>query len=87
MMRRDHQANDQKNRGGRKYQDYRQNVLKDPFLARDPLPLLQRNPPVGRTIAGGRIVQEESPASPESTASSRAANPNHRASCRALLAV
>lgn len=64
MMRRDDQTNDHDDRGGRKYQDHREDVLEDPVLACYPLPVLQRHLGVGRMIAGGRIVEVESSAAP-----------------------
>ena len=85
MMRHDHQANDQDERSGTKYQNYREDVLEHPVLACYPLPLLQRHPGPGRMIAGGRIVQVESSAAPAQAVSwvpSRATNPNHHASGR-----
>jgi hypothetical protein len=90
MMRRDDQTNDHDDRSGRKYQDHREDVLKDSVLACYPLPVLQRHPGLGRMIAGGRIVQVESSAAPAEAVSwvpSRATNPNHHASRRPLWAV
>ena len=84
LVRRDDQADDHDDRGGRKYQDHREDVLEDPVLACYPLPVLQRHPGPGRMIAGGRIVQVESPAAPAPAVRwlslSRAANPDHHAS-------
>jgi hypothetical protein len=85
MMRRDDQTNDQDDRSGRKYQDHREDMLEDPVPACYPLPVLQRDPGLGRMIAGGRIVQVESSAAPAQAVSwvpSRATNPNHHASGR-----
>jgi len=56
-MRRNDQGNDHQDRGGRKYEDHGGDAHEDPVLACLPLPLLQRDPGSGRTIARGRIVE------------------------------
>lgn len=77
---RDHQDNDHRNRGSRRYQDHRKDVLEDPVLACLPLSFLQRHSGPGRMIARGRIVQHKrlGPAAPERPP--RPTDPNHHAS-------
>ena len=53
VTRRDDQENDHDDRDDRKCQNHREDVLEDPVLACYPLPVFQRRPGPGRTIAGG----------------------------------
>src|SRR5580693_1570021 len=87
MMRCDDQTNDQDDGSDRKYQDHREDVLKDPVLACSLLPVLQRHPGLGRMVARGRIMQVEASAAPAQAVClvpSRTTNPNHHASRRPL---
>jgi hypothetical protein len=73
-MRRDDQGDDHQERGSRKYQDYGGDAHEDPVLACPSLPVLQRESGPGRTIARGRIVQVDPPASARAN---RATKINH----------